>query len=45
MIETNRLKLYAASQGMMESFIEAQTVDVLKDAYSCIRNIKMTGVI
>ena len=33
MIETERLKIYAASQDIMERFIEAQTVDVLKTAY------------
>ena len=34
MIETNRLKLYAASQETMETFIEKQTLDVLKTAYT-----------
>ena len=34
MIETNRLKIYAASQEQMEKFIAIQTVDVLKAAYS-----------
>ena len=34
MIETNRLKIYAASQEIMERFIEAQTLDVLKAAYT-----------
>ena len=34
MIETNRLRLFAASQDMMEAFIESQTVDVLKAAYT-----------
>lgn len=38
MIETNRLKIYAASQEMMEAFIEAQTVDVLKAAYTEMLN-------
>ena len=38
MIETNRLKIYAASQEMMETFIEAQTVDVLKAAYNEMLN-------
>ena len=38
MIETNRLKIYAASQIMMETFIEAQTVDVLKAAYTEMLN-------
>ena len=33
MIETERLKIYAASQDIMERFIEAQTDDVLKAAY------------
>ena len=34
MIETDRLKLYAASEEQMETFIAAQTVDVLKAAYT-----------
>ena len=34
MIETKRLKIYPASEEQMESFIESQTVDVLKAAYS-----------
>ena len=34
MIETNRLKIYPASEEQMEEFIAAQTVDVLKAAYS-----------
>lgn len=34
MMETNRLKLYAASQEQMETFIAAQSVDVLKAAYT-----------
>ena len=34
MIETSRLKLYAASQEQMETFIAAQSVDVLKAAYT-----------
>ena len=38
MIETNRLKIYAASQSLMETFIEAQTVDVLKAAYTEMLN-------
>ena len=38
MIETNRLKIYAASQGIMETFIEAQTVDILKAAYTEMLN-------
>ena len=38
MIETNRLKLYAASLEMMKSFIEAQTVDILKTAYTEMLN-------
>lgn len=33
MIETNRLKIYAASREQMESFIAAQSDDVLKAAY------------
>ena len=38
MIETNRLKIYAASQSMMEAFIEAQTAEVLKAAYTEMLN-------
>ena len=34
MIETKRLKLYAASKEQMEAFIAAQLVDVLKAAYT-----------
>ena len=34
MIETSRLKIYAASQEQMEKFIAAQSVDVLKAAYT-----------
>ena len=34
MIETKRLKLYASSQEQMETFIAAQSVDVLKAAYT-----------
>ena len=34
MIETERLKIYAASKEQMEAFIAAQTIDVLKEAYS-----------
>lgn len=34
MIETNRLKIHAASRDEMETFIEAQTVDVLRAAYT-----------
>ena len=32
MIETKRLKIYAASKEQMEAFIAAQSVDVLKAA-------------
>ena len=38
MIETNRLKLYPASQENMEAFIEAQTVEILKSAYTEMLN-------
>ena len=43
MIETENLKIYAASQDEMEKFIETQTNDILKTAYkemltSCIEN-------
>lgn len=34
MIETKRLKLYAASEEQMEAFIAAQSVDALKAAYT-----------
>lgn len=34
MIETNRLKIYAASREEMEKFIESQTVEELKAAYT-----------
>ncbi len=34
MIDTKRLKIYAASEEQMKVFIAAQTVDVLKAAYS-----------
>lgn len=33
-LETNRLKVYAAYKEQMEAFIAAQSVDVLKAAYS-----------
>ena len=38
MIETKRLKLYAASEEQMEAFIAAQSVDVLKAAYTEMLN-------
>ena len=38
MIETNRLKIYAASQEQMEAFIAEQTIDVLKEAYTEMLN-------
>ncbi|MBQ2219488.1 MAG: GNAT family N-acetyltransferase [Elusimicrobia bacterium] len=43
MIETKNLKIYAASQDEMENFIESQTNDILKTAYTemlngCIEN-------
>lgn len=38
MIETKRLRLYPASQKQMEEFIETQTVDVLKAAYTEMLN-------
>ena len=34
MIETNRLKIYPASEEQMEAFIAAQSIDVLKAAYT-----------
>ena len=43
MIETKRLKIYAASQDIMERFIASQTDDILKAAYTemlteCLNN-------
>lgn len=38
MIETSRLRIYAASQDIMEQFIKSQTVDVLKIAYTEMLN-------
>ncbi|MBO7611591.1 MAG: GNAT family N-acetyltransferase [Elusimicrobia bacterium] len=38
MIETKNLKIYAASQNEMEKFIELQTNDVLKAAYTEMLN-------
>lgn len=38
MIETKRLKIYAASQEEMEQFIESQINDVLKAAYTEMLN-------
>ncbi|MBR6966967.1 MAG: GNAT family N-acetyltransferase [Ruminococcus sp.] len=38
MIETKRLKIYAASRDEMERFIEVQTIDVLKAAYTEMLN-------
>lgn len=38
MIETNRLKIYAASREQMEAFIAAQSVEVLKAAYTEMLN-------
>lgn len=43
MIETKRLKVYAATRNAMEKFIELQTVEVLKTAYremldGCLRH-------
>lgn len=38
MIETKRLKIYAASQEEMEQFIESQMIDVLKLAYTEMMN-------
>ena len=34
MIETNRLKIYAASKEQMEAFIAAQSIEILKAAYT-----------
>lgn len=34
MIETKRLKIYAATKEQMESFIASQSIDVLKAAYT-----------
>ena len=38
MIETNRLKIYAASREQMEAIIAAQLIDVLKAAYTEMLN-------
>lgn len=38
MIETKRLKIYAASEEQMEALIAAQSVDVLKAAYTEMLN-------
>ena len=38
MIESNRLRIYAASQNMMEEFIAKQTNDILKAAYTEMLN-------
>ena len=38
MIETKRLKIYPASQKQMEAFIAAQSVDILKAAYTEMLN-------
>jgi hypothetical protein len=38
MIETEHLKIYPASKEQMEVFIETQTVDVLKAAYTEMLN-------
>ncbi len=38
MIETNRLKIYAASKEQMEAFIAEQTMDVPKAAYTEMLN-------
>ena len=38
MLETRRLKIYVASQDIMEQFIETQTIDVLKAAYTEMLN-------
>ena len=42
MIETKRLKIYAASQEQMEAFIAAQSVDELKAAYTEMLNGALT---
>ncbi len=38
MIETKRLKIYTASEEQMETFIAAQSVDILKVAYTQMLN-------
>lgn len=38
MLETRRLQIFAASQDMMETFIEAQTAPELKEAYTEMLN-------
>ncbi len=42
MIETNRLKIYPASEEQMEAFIAAQSIDALKAAYSEMFNGALT---
>ena len=42
MIETNRLKIYPASKEQMGTFIAAQPVDVLKEAYKEMLNGALT---
>ena len=42
MIETKRLKIYAAAKEQMEAFIAAQSIDVLKDAYTEMLNGALT---
>ena len=37
-METNRLRLYAASREQMEAFIDAQEIDALKEAYTEMLN-------
>ena len=42
MIETNRLRIYPASNEQVEAFIAAQTVDILKAAYTEMLNGALT---
>ncbi len=42
MIETNRLKIYTSSKEQMEKFIEEQSLDVLKEAYTEMLNGSLT---
>lgn len=42
MIETNRLKIFVASEEQMKKFIDSQTVDELKVAYNEMLNGSLT---
>lgn len=44
MIETNRLKIYAASRDVMEEFIKLQTVEELKTAYTEVLELSLIHI-